>query len=520
MSSFTIPPLTNDPVIDLAVDTIKKKKQALVFVNTKRSAEKVAEDIARKAMLKNPYLKKISEEARKALSRPTKQCERLAYCLERGIAFHHAGLAQKQRELIEDAFREKKIPIIACTPTLAAGVDLPAFRTILRDLRRFGHRGLAWIPVLEYLQQSGRAGRPSFDSYGESIAIASTDAEKDKIVEHYIKGEPEAIQSKLAVEPVLRTYILSLIASEFIHTEESLFDFFGKTFWAHQFQDMTELKAKLCSMIHKLQEWEFLEGSDDDFVGADEIASGKLKATKLGKRVAELYLDPYTGRSMLDCMAKAERKRITPFSFLHMVCCTLEMRPLLRVKTKDADMMDDAMVSHQASLLENEPYFYDPEFDSYQNAVKTALFMHDWIEEQHEEYLLEKYDIRPGEIRMKLNIADWLLFAADELSKLSKLGLSTELRKARTRMKYGAKEELFPLIRLKQVGRARARRLFNNGIKDIAGVKKASYSTLAQLLGKGMAETIKEQVGQQAEAVPKGKRKGQLSLGKYSKEKD
>ena len=106
------------PAIDLALDTINKKKQALVFVNTKRSAEKCAEEISKK--IKNVNLADLSEKSLKALSRPTKQCERLARCLKAGIAFHHAGLHSKQRELIENNFREGKIKIICCTPTLAA----------------------------------------------------------------------------------------------------------------------------------------------------------------------------------------------------------------------------------------------------------------------------------------------------------------------------------------------------------------------------------------------------------------
>ena len=109
---------------------------------------------------------------------------------------------------------------------------MPAFRTIIRDLKRYGYRGLAWIPILEYHQQAGRAGRPSFDKYGEAICIAASKSEKDNIHEKYIKGEPEEIYSKLAVEPVLRTYLLSLIATDFVKTKQQIFEFFSKTFWA------------------------------------------------------------------------------------------------------------------------------------------------------------------------------------------------------------------------------------------------------------------------------------------------
>ena len=144
---------TADPTINLALDTLRIGKQAIIFANTKRSAEKAAEDISKSVEMDSIDIKNckgISEQILKALSRPTKQCERLARCIEKGIAFHHSGITHKQREIIEDNFRLGIIKIIAATPTLAAGVDLPAFRTILKDLRRYGFRGLTFIPVLEY----------------------------------------------------------------------------------------------------------------------------------------------------------------------------------------------------------------------------------------------------------------------------------------------------------------------------------------------------------------------------------
>ncbi len=92
-------------VLNIAIDTIKIGKQAIVFVNTKKSAEKTAEDISKKLKI-DGSLSSIADDALSALSKPTKQCERLSYCLQKGIAFHHAGLTQKQKDIIEDNFRK------------------------------------------------------------------------------------------------------------------------------------------------------------------------------------------------------------------------------------------------------------------------------------------------------------------------------------------------------------------------------------------------------------------------------
>jgi len=312
--------ITSDPTINLALDTIKIKKQALIFTNTKRSAEKTAEDISLKIKESSKELEELSEKILNILSKPTKQCQRLAKCIEKGVAFHHAGLTHKQKELIEDSFRQGLIKIIACTPTLAFGLDLPAFRAILKDLRRYGIHGLNWIPTLEYLQMAGRAGRPKFDKYGEAIAVATTEEAKKEITERYIKGYPEDIFSKLAVEPVLRTYLLSLIATRFVTDQKSIIRFFSKTFWAFQYRDMSKLSSIILKMLRLLQEFEFIEGSEqEEFQSAAEMFNQKYKATLIGKRVAELYIDPLTAYHLITCIKGASKKKINEFSFLQMI---------------------------------------------------------------------------------------------------------------------------------------------------------------------------------------------------------
>lgn len=490
---------TSSAPLNLALDTIRINKQALIFVNTKRSAEKQAEDISKKIKGTKKELDEISQKALNALSKPTKQCKRLQSCLRKGIAFHHAGLAQKQRQLIEDGFRKGLLSIICCTPTLAAGLDLPAFRSIVRDLKRYGSRGMQFIPVLEYHQMSGRAGRPKYDKWGESICIAETDSQAELIAEKFIKGEPEEIYSKLAVEPVFRTYLLSLISSNLVNDRESIHDFFSQTFWAHQFQDLPRLRGITNKVLAQLSKWEFITISDSpgegaDFIDADQIAASRIKSTLLGKRVSELYLDPLTAHHLINCIRRTDSKPLTPFGLLQCVSHTIEMRPLLRVKAKEYDDVQDFLINYEDSLLDLEPTLYDAEYESFLNSVKTAIFMHDWIDEKDEDYLLEKFDIRPGEIRVKLQNADWLLYSLEELSTIIKhQKVISSIKKLRLRLKHGAKEELLTLLRLKGIGRVRARILYRNNIQTIRQVKNAPLSTLSALVGKATAKKIKEQ---------------------------
>ena len=491
--------VTKEPAIDIALDTINLGKQAFIFVGSKRSAEATAEKVAKK-LDESRELAELAEKILEVLAKPTKQCERLARCVRKGTAFHHAGLHHKQRELIEENFRKGLIKVIACTPTLAMGVDLPAFRAILKDLKRFdGEFGASWIPVLEYMQMSGRAGRPSFDNYGEAICIASTNGEKKAIYDRYVCGEPEEIYSKLAVEPVLRTYLLSLIATDFVNTKKDIFAFFEKTFWAYQFGDMKKLHKIILKMLNLLLEFNFIKMKNEEFASADEIDNERIEATLVGKRVAELYIDPLTANNLVLGMARAINLGLNDFALLQLISNQLEIRPQLRVKTADYEFIQEKLL--RAKLLVEEPPEFQPDYYDFVNSVKTAMFFEDWVNESDEEHLLEKYGIRPGETRAKLSSADWLLYSAEVLAGLMKFHrLVSEIIKMRIRIEHGVKEELIALLKLKGIGRVRARKMFNSKIKDIGDVKKVDLLTLSQLIGKKTAINVKEQVGQKVES--------------------
>ena len=487
MRTISLQYKSDEPVIDLAKDTIDKNKQALFFVNTKRSAEKCAEDISRTIKKSDTAWTELADKLLHTLQKPTQQCSRLAACCKKGTVFHQAGLQSQQKDIIEEAFRKGVIKIICCTPTLAAGLDLPAFRTIIRDVKRYAeYKGLSYIPVLEYLQMAGRAGRPKYDSCGESIVIASTESEATAITDKYVNGEPEEIYSKLAVEPVLRTHILSLIASEIIQTADEIKNFFNTTFWAHQYKNVDKLDVIIATVLHTLIEWQFLQQTNERYT-----------ATLIGRRVAQLYIDPFTAHAFIEALKRTQETTLKPITWTHLITNTLEMKPQLRVKQKEYDQITQKIMAETSALLYKEPSMFEPEYEEYLNAFKTALMLSDWIEEKDEEYLLQTYDVRPGEMNVKLKTADWLMYALSELATLlHQQPILKDIVRTRIRLQYGAKEELLALLRLEGIGRVRARKLFNNKIKDLGDVRKESAEQLALIVGKSVAENIKRQVGQ------------------------
>jgi replicative superfamily II helicase len=83
----------------------------------------------------------------------------LARMVPFGVAFHHGGLSLDERALIEEAYLGKLVDILVCTSTLAAGVNLPARRVVVKELR-MGRRELT---KAEYQQMAGRAGMNPVD---------------------------------------------------------------------------------------------------------------------------------------------------------------------------------------------------------------------------------------------------------------------------------------------------------------------------------------------------------------------
>ncbi len=504
--TITIPATTKEPVLDIALDTIAQGKQAIVFVNSKRSAESVAEKIAKKlnpSKKEKEYYSKLSEKVLKTLSTPTRQCKRLALCIENGIAFHHAGLHSEQRKLIEQNFRERKIKVICATPTLAQGVDLPAYRTIIRDLKRFTSRGMRSIPVLEYEQQSGRAGRPGMEKLGQAIVFAKDEKDKKYLVKKYIKGEPEDIISKLAVEPVLRSYVLSLVATDYCKNLQELKKFFAKTFFAYQYEDDKELNILISRILEKLKEWKFISmqsNKTNGFVSAKDYDNrniSRIRATALGRRVSELYLDPYTANFMIDYL---KENKIEPRSLLFMFSNCIEMRPLLNVgvnmveETEGWLQENDDALGEECELMQSDYY-------ELRRGSRTTMFFEDWINEFNEESLLEKYNVRPGEINAKIERLDWLIYSATEITRLTNKDLVRHLVRLRIRTKNGCKEELIPLLKFKNIGRIRARRLFKNKIKNVHDVKVIAYEKLSAILGKKIALGMKKEVNIDVEDV-------------------
>jgi helicase len=443
----------------------------------------------------NPLLSKPLKRSLKQLSEQilatgarTRISEQLAETVKNGTAFHHAGLRGGHRKLVEDAFKEGKIKILTATPTLAFGVNLPARVVIINEYRRYdAGYGYYPIPVLEYKQMAGRAGRPRYDKVGDSILIAKTEDEREYLMENYILAETERIWSKLAVERILRSHVLATVASDFAHTEQGIYDFFGKTFYAYQY-DPRAIKGVIAKSLGFLFTEKMIEVDGD-----------KLHATRFGRRVSELYIDPLTGVVIRDALNK-RAQTVTDTSFLHMVARTPDMYPKMRPYSNELDSLQFFIEDHQDEFMVDlpDPWMDRLAFEEFLGEAKLAQVLQAWMSETTEDEMIERFRVQPGDLYRLISTAKWLVHASSELAALFKhKDLLEHLARLTVRIEKGVKPELLPLVKLEGVGRARARVLFNSGLRSVDDLKRAPLPKLTRLplIGPRLAQKIKEQVG-------------------------
>jgi helicase len=474
----------------LVLDTLEDGGQVLIFVATRRSAQSVAEVLSTHVapFADSPNeLEKLALRVEHALVEPTRTCRSLARCIRSATAFHHAGLHPDQRRAVEDGFRKNLIKVICATPTLAAGVNLPARRVIIRDYRRYVEPfGSVPIPALEFHQFCGRAGRPQFDPYGEAVLIAKSEDEVDFLFEEFIRAPPERISSKLATEPALRSHVLASIASEYVNDEDSLMRFMDSTFFAYQFGSQ-----RVKHIVQRVL----------DFLEREKLIRREhatLIPTEFGLKVSSLYIDPLSGVLLRDGLLNISKADPSVVALLHLVCSTPDM-PVLYLRERDYERLQQEFLKHRNEFLTPVP---DPDtepekFEHFLAELKTTFLLCAWIDEQREERIHREFGVGAGDIRRLSETAEWLLYSAHELARLFRVRKAlAPLRKLQARIHHGVREELIELVSLHGIGRVRGRSLFEAGYRRISDLERATEEELARVpfIGKETARSIKEQL--------------------------
>ncbi len=480
-----------DDLNKLTLDTLRGGGQVLVFVNSRRSAQASSRELCgtSSSILKPEERKLLKELAQEISEDPsaTKVCKKLADTVAQGAAFHHAGLKPKQRTLIEDHFKKNIIKVICSTPTLAAGVNLPARRAIIRDCKRYASGlGSVYISTSEYKQCAGRAGRPQYDDYGEAVLMAKSLSEQNTLFEKFILAKPEPVTSKLGSEAALRIHVLSSIAAGYVHDVNGMFEFLSHTFLAYQRQgiNLVGLVGEIFDFLHQ-----------NGFI---EKSGFRFFTTQFGNYTSRLYIDPITAMTLRDGLKKVhDGKSFSEMGLLHLLTCCPDSE-LLNVGKSDYEELESLEQKVQDELIiraDELPVLQDAY--AFYATLKTMWLMSRWIDEEKEETLCDDFGVGPGDIYRHVESAEWLLYAAGMIAELYHYkNLTFILKKLGNRVKYGIREELLELASLKGVGRIRARQLFKHGYHKLGDLKLATADHISTIktIGKALAADILTQI--------------------------
>ena len=572
-------------------DTIAENGQLLIFVNSRKGSQKEARELSKYLLkrLKNEpdfdngdrfiKLNKISQSLNQN-ENSSPLGKKLSESVKGGVAFHHAGLSNYQRKTVEELFKSGDLFCIVATPTLAQGVNLPARRVVIRDVRRWSttaSRNMP-MPIMEIKQMLGRAGRPKYDKKGDAWIVCKSQEEEIKNVEHFLLSEPEKITSKLAnpsaqnaeEDPALLTHILSLIATSDMNDRDAIGKFFSNTFLSTHL-DSEHLENQIDRVIKWLFDNEMIvkdgeseqvkerilsennrkkteDDWDDDIPTWAESASkvsginiienseNKISsvaprkgpaifgfkkasdyeveevevpdspamvysATSLGLRISRLYLNPVSGKILKDGLDNAMRiltgldntKQISPFSLLHLVTCTPDFIPLWPQK-KDFPKIQDAIYGHEKELLTESVDLED------EGRMKGALVLQEWTEETSINEFEKEWNVQPGDLRSRVDLAEWLLFSTrailmddEELSGMDRKShrlLFEAIDETHRRVRYGCKSDLISLVSLRGIGRVRAREMVEklgvSNVRDVAMLTENDKIKLSELRGWSM----------------------------------
>ncbi len=430
---------------------INQGGQVLVFVNSRKRAE----DTAVKLSLT------LGLSSGEGLTEPEEKTDRfariLATIIPRGVAFHHAGLSGSDRKMVEDKFKSGELKVIVATPTLAAGVNLPARAVIIRDITRFSDGAVGYISNTEVNQMLGRAGRPKFDTVGYGVIYSANPSSIERIRE-YFNGEPEPVISNLGNGRMIRFNTLALISTGLGSTKENILKFFQKSLLAVQ-KDLKSMEPALDSSIQYLIE-----------NGLAKSLGERLSISQIGKLVSDLYIDPQTAVLFRDYLSDGNHEDESAITIISM---SQDLQPI-NMRSSEQEIVEEFLMSRDL------PYF---DLDDYESRIKTAMVLLDWINEVGIDLICEKYGIGPGDIQSRISTAEWMAFALGRMARMLLPQKSSYFQMLSLRLREGIKSDIMELTTVPNIGRVRARRLYNAGIKSVEQLSSASVESLKKIAG-------------------------------------
>jgi replicative superfamily II helicase len=423
--------------IETALQVIEdyKEDRFLVFVHTKRTGE----------MLK------------KEIQAAGYECE-----------FHNADLDKDKRHDVEKRFRSGKLQIIVATSTLAWGLNLPARRVIILGI----HRGLNFVDTYDIWQMAGRAGRPGFDPRGDVYILLPKNDEqehRERIEEHqpivsrlldYVGGgEPDSPKHY----KTLAFHLVSEIHHGNIKTKAEVHDWYKKSLACFQAQDLGDdiVDDTLESLI---------------MCGAIKDENGTYKTTTTGVIASMFYYSPFDVADLRRNFKALFANNMEKLDWAVSMCLADVDSYRASIVSK-ADRLEMSHYAKKIAEIFGEKYFTE------------AAIKHGYIY-----FCLMNGRDAGSMVGQSRNIQFDFPRTAQVLKVIDSLGCKwgreEYFKTLEMRVAYGVDEHLVGLCQVSEIGRVRAQRLYEAGIKTSDDIVK-NKDRIAKIAGVS-AEKAKE----------------------------
>ncbi|MEW6101029.1 MAG: DEAD/DEAH box helicase [Candidatus Omnitrophota bacterium] len=188
--------------INTLMNYLKAKEglPCIYFVFGRRLAEELAWELKNFDFLNNREKTEITFLYKSLCARfdlkNEKSAQELYLLIQRGIAYHHAGMLPTLKEVIERLFTSRLLKVIFTTETFALGINMPSRTVIFDELRKFYGRYVRNLKVRDFYQMAGRAGRRGIDKEGFVCSRINLNRIKIPEVQRIIFGKPEEVRSQ------------------------------------------------------------------------------------------------------------------------------------------------------------------------------------------------------------------------------------------------------------------------------------------------------------------------------------
>uniref|UniRef100_A0A8C3JSL2 DNA polymerase theta n=1 Tax=Calidris pygmaea TaxID=425635 RepID=A0A8C3JSL2_9CHAR len=499
-----------DHVVSLCYETVCDGRSVLLFCPSKNWCEKLADIIAREFYsLQQAEIVVDKEGIEEVLDQLKRSVSGLDSVLQRtlpwGVAFHHAGLTFDERDIIEGAFRQGLIRVLAATSTLSSGVNLPARRVIIRT-PMFGGK---LLDILTYKQMAGRAGRKGVDTEGESILVCKP-SERSKGTA-LLQGSLKPVSSCLlrregeGIASSMKRAILEIIVGGVASTPDDVQTYASCTLLAFSLKESkwgiekAQDKAQtgpIKACVAWLLENEFIQVLESDGIPLFFV----YHPTHLGSATLSSSLSPTEAMEIFADLQRAMKSFVLE-NDLHIVYlvtpvyeewttidwyqffCLWEKLPASMKRVAELVGIEEGFLARSVK----GKIIAKTEKQHRQMAIHkrffTSLALLDLISEVPLKDMTKKYGCSRGQLQsLQQSAATYAGMVTVFCNRLGWHNMELLLSQFQSRLTFGVHRELCDLVRVSLLNAQRARTLFNAGFVTVADLAKASPDDVATAL--------------------------------------